>query len=139
MNYGLNFDANYPYTDFQGPCKGTSKLFKPANYFKINRDINSFDSILKQTPFSVGVDASTFQFYKSGVFFGNGCSSDTVTHFLTMIGNGITADGQYYWRLENSWGTSWGQNGYMFLSANYNGFTNVCGILNLGVANVLTN
>lgn len=139
MQYGLNFDANYPYTDVQGPCKGTSGLFKPANYFRINQDLNSFVGILNKTPFSVGVDGSTLQFYTSGIFTGAGCSSSKLTHFLTMIGYGVSPSGDSYWRLENSWGTSWGQQGYMFLSANYGGNTNVCGILNLGVANVMKN
>ena len=36
VNFGLNYDANYPYKGFQQTCKGTSGLFKPANFFKIN-------------------------------------------------------------------------------------------------------
>lgn len=139
VSYGLNFDANYPYNDYQGPCKGTSGLFKPANYFKVNQDINSFVGVLDKTPFSVGVDARTFQNYRQGIFNGDGCSSSYLTHFLTIIGYGKDASGTSYWRLENSWGTSWGMNGYIFLNANYGGNTNLCGILNVGVANVMTN
>lgn len=138
MQYGLNFDANYPYAGFQQSCKGTSGLFKPSNIFNINKDINSFVEIAKKTPFSVGLDASTFKNYRSGIFYGAGCRSNTVTHFMTVIGFGTTTGNESYWRLENSWGTTWGQNGYMFLGANNQGNQNVCGILNVGVAILLT-
>lgn len=113
MRYGLDFDANYPYYGNVGHCYGTTGAFIPANYFKVNQDLSSFKNTLDKTPFSVGVDASTFQNYKSGVFYGNGCSSSHLTHFLTLIGYGVTPTGDSYWTLENSWGASWGQNGYM--------------------------
>jgi C1A family cysteine protease len=137
--YGLSFDKNYPYTDVQGPCKGVSGQFKPAGYFAINGDVNSFLGVMQKSPFSVGIDASSqaFRFYSTGIFPASSCGTST-THFMTMIGNGQNASGQTYWRLENSWGTSWGTQGYMFLQALNGVGNNSCGVLNLGVANVLT-
>ncbi|PON67961.1 Peptidase C1A, partial [Parasponia andersonii] len=58
-------------------------------------------------------DASglNFRAYTSGVFSGD-CGK-APTHAVTIVGYGTTEDGIKYWLLKNSWGQTWGENGYM--------------------------
>ncbi|XP_074274071.1 fruit bromelain-like [Silene latifolia] len=68
------------------------------------------------TPISVGIDshANGFNHYSGGVYDG-GCGTN-LNHAVTAIGYGRdAASGKNYWLIKNSWGTSWGENGYMRL------------------------
>jgi C1A family cysteine protease len=67
-------------------------------------------------PISVAVDASTWSYYKSGIFSLCGKSLD---HGVLAVGY---VQGQY-WLIKNSWGVSWGQNGYIQLK-----WGNTCGL-----------
>jgi len=64
--------------------------------------------------------------YSSGVFDDAvGCGT-AIDHGMLMIGWGEESDGTFYWLLRNSWGTSWGESGYMKM-ANTSG-AGMCGI-----------
>lgn len=68
-------------------------------------------------PISVAVDASKWHEYETGVF--NGCPySDNINinHVVVLVGYGT--DEQYgdYWLVRNSWGTGYGENGYIRLA-----------------------
>jgi C1A family cysteine protease len=59
-----------------------------------------------------------WQFYSSGIF--NGCTgSPDLNHAVTLVGYDTTK-----WIVKNSWGTGWGEGGYIYLSMG-----NMCGIL----------
>ena len=49
--------------------------------------------------------------YSSGVFNSAGCGTMT-DHATLVVGYGTDADGEH-WIMKNSWGTSWGEAGYM--------------------------
>jgi C1A family cysteine protease len=125
--YGLNYDKSYPYTDRQGACQGTTKMFMPRTYNLVPAGNNDMiKQSLHSQPLSAGLDATQLQFYHQGIYNGP-CSTTKITHFMTLIGYG-SYQGTDYWRLENSWGTSWGQAGYMFMQR-YSGFNySPCGI-----------
>jgi cathepsin L len=75
---------------------------------------------------TVGVDAShnSFQLYRSGVYSEPSCSQTALDHSMIVVGYG--ADGATpYWILQNNWGTSWGERGYMRMVRNHG---NMCGI-----------
>lgn len=61
-------------------------------------------------PLSICVDASRWSLYKSGVF--NNCNLSPLNHAVLLIGK--FKDG--IWKVKNSWGTGWGQNGYIRLA-----------------------
>lgn len=66
-------------------------------------------------PISVVVDGSTWGSYRGGVF--DGCSDDPdLNHAVQLVGYGQDQRTmELYWLIRNSWGTSWGENGYMRL------------------------
>jgi hypothetical protein len=74
---------------------------------------------------TVGVGAETpFTSYKSGVFSATWCGD--ITHAVNIVGYG-SSQGLLYWKVRNSWGTWWGENGYIRMKRGPN--MNVCGIL----------
>ncbi|XP_063147040.1 procathepsin L-like [Candoia aspera] len=78
-------------------------------------------------PVSVAVDArsSEFHFYKSGIFKNPWLGDPYLTHAVLMVG--YNSSGSKYWILKNSWSSSWGDQGYMFLAQG----SNQCGIANM--------
>jgi C1A family cysteine protease len=87
---------------------------------------------LTQTIVSIAIEAdqSVFQLYKSGIFTGS-CGTN-LDHAVALVG--YTSD---YYILRNSWGVTWGQNGYMYIGKGndpatgkpYNGGAGQCGLL----------
>ena len=52
----------------------------------------------------------TFKQYESGVY--GDCLGNSTNHAIVIVGYG-NEDGEDYWILKNSWGTNWGEGGYM--------------------------
>jgi C1A family cysteine protease len=67
-----------------------------------------------QQPTSVSIEADTlvFQTYKSGVLNSSKCGT-TLDHAVLTVGYGTDPVGGDYWLVKNSWGTSWGEQGYI--------------------------
>lgn len=131
-NGGLTTESNYPYTAADGTCD-TDKESDIAAKISGHEDVpsNSESSLLKAVvnqPVSVSIDASgsDFQFYSSGVFTGS-CGTD-LDHGVTAIGYGTTSDGTKYWLVKNSWGTSWGDSGYIKMQRDVDASEGLCGI-----------
>ncbi|KAF5943430.1 hypothetical protein HYC85_017507 [Camellia sinensis] len=79
-------------------------------------------------PISVAIEGSgsDFKFYSSGVFTGN-CGTN-LDHTVTIVGYGATSDGTKYWLVKNSWGSRWGENGYMKIERDVAANEGLCGI-----------
>lgn len=69
------------------------------------------------SPVSVCLDASNWSLYKSGVF--NNCGGTNLNHAVLLVGYEDSGN----WIVKNSWGTSWGESGYIRLAPG-----NTCGI-----------
>ncbi|KAL3351824.1 hypothetical protein AABB24_020084 [Solanum stoloniferum] len=131
-NHGLTTESNYPYQGTDSTCK-TGKESSHAAKITSYEDVpaNSESALLKAVanqPVSVAIDASgsDFQFYSSGVFTGE-CGTE-LDHGVTAVGYGEASDGTKYWLVKNSWGTSWGENGYIRMQRNVDTVEGLCGI-----------
>ena len=89
---------------------------------------------LASQPLAVAVEADeiVFQFYSSGVIASN--CGENVDHAVLLVGYGVTPSGQRYWKIQNTWGVSWGQNGYALIlrqDEDRNEGEGVCGIADI--------
>ena len=82
---------------------------------------------IAQRPISVSLEAdqAVFQQYQSGIFNSSKCG-DTLDHATLLVGYGVEND-VGYWIMKNSWGTGWGEEGYMRLEM-VEGGKGICGI-----------
>jgi cathepsin L len=130
VNNGIDTEDSYPYEAVDDSCR-----FKAANVGATDTgftDIKSKDeSALQQAvatvgPISVAIDAShsSFQLYKSGVYHEAFCSQTRLDHGVLAVGYGVDG-GKDYWLVKNSWGTGWGNQGYIEMTRNKR---NQCGI-----------
>ncbi|XP_002977181.2 ervatamin-B [Selaginella moellendorffii] len=115
-NGGVTTEAAYPYTGSVGSCNANKAKNKVAEItgFKVVTE-DSADALMKavsKTPVTVSICGSdeNFQNYKSGILSGK--CDDSLDHGVLLIGYG-TEGGMPYWIIKNSWGTSWGEDGFM--------------------------
>jgi len=129
-NKGIDTEEAYPYTATQGTCN-----FKAANVgatISNYTDVQSGDEAAlalaaNKQPISVAIDAShvSFQLYSSGVYHELFCSATKLDHGVLVVGYGTDSEKKAYWIVKNSWGASWGLQGYIMMSRDRN---NNCGI-----------
>ncbi|GMP53671.1 hypothetical protein CsSME_00019068 [Camellia sinensis var. sinensis] len=49
-------------------------------------------------------------------------------HGVTVVGYGTATDGMKYWLVKNSWGTGWGEQGYIRMQRDIDAQEGLCGI-----------
>jgi cathepsin L len=129
-NKGIDTEASYPYKAQDEHCKFTAANVGAT--LTSYKDIPSKNEAALTTaittvgPISVAIDAShnSFQFYSKGVYYEAACSSTELDHGVLAVGIGQTNNAEYY-IVKNSWGTSWGDSGYILMSRDRK---NNCGI-----------
>jgi len=115
--YFADFESQYKYEQKEGSCRYKSSGhsgIKTAGYNKAT-DSDSLYELLKRGPVAVSVNAnSDFKHYKKGLFDGE-CSDD-VNHRVTLVGwSNIKNNPNSCWIVKNSWGKSWGEDGYIYV------------------------
>ncbi|KAL5096890.1 hypothetical protein RYX36_001217 [Vicia faba] len=132
-NGGIDTEANYPYTGVDGTCNVTkeeTQVVTIEGYTDVAQSDSALLCATAKQPISVAIDGSSldFQLYTSGVYDGD-CSSnpDDIDHAVLIVGYGSDGD-EDYWIVKNSWGTSWGMEGYIYIRRNTNLTYGVCAI-----------
>ena len=141
-NYAWNYsethpiesEANYPYTSGttmkSGSCLYNSSLgvFGATGHVTVGTDTTSIMTAIYQQPQSVSIEADTayFQSYTSGVLTNATACGTNLDHAVVAVGWGQDPTYGGYYIVRNSWGTGWGQAGYVNIGqAAYPG---ICGI-----------
>eukprot|EP00930_Biecheleria_cincta_P058945 TRINITY_DN44725_c0_g1_i1.p1 TRINITY_DN44725_c0_g1~~TRINITY_DN44725_c0_g1_i1.p1 ORF type:complete len:382 (+),score=80.41 TRINITY_DN44725_c0_g1_i1:143-1288(+) len=117
--HGITLAESYADGDADGHCQTDHK---PALHTKgfvrlpVNKLAPLLSAVSNEGPVVVSADAGPWSLYSKGVF--NGCSRDAeVNHAVLMVGYGHDPkagnDGRDYWLVRNSWGQSWGEDGFI--------------------------
>ncbi|KAK1261648.1 Cysteine proteinase 1 [Acorus gramineus] len=129
---GLEREEDYPYTGSNGKCKfdKTKIAASVSNYSDIGVDEDQIAAnLVKHGPLAVGINAVFMQTYIGGVSCPYICGRH-LDHGVLLVGYGsegyspIRLKNKPYWIIKNSWGESWGENGYYKICRG----RNVCGV-----------
>lgn len=129
-NRGIDTEKTYPYEAQDDKCryKTMDKGADDKGYVDIPQgdEEKLKEALATIGPVAVAIDASheSFQFYSKGVYVEKKCSSQDLDHGVLCVGYG-SEDGKDYWLVKNSWGTTWGDGGFIKMARNKN---NQCGI-----------
>ncbi|KAK1303867.1 Oryzain alpha chain [Acorus calamus] len=122
-NGGIDSESDYPYTGLDGVCNVTKeeiKLVTIDGYEDVDPSEGALLCAVVKQPISVGIDGSSldFQLYTGGIYDGD-CSSNPndIDHAVLIVGYGSQGNTDY-WIVKNSWGTSWGMEGYIYIKRN---------------------
>merc|ERR1711892_329758 len=129
-NGGTDTEDSYKYTAKDGTC-----TFNADN---VGATISTCFDVPQQSeadletavasigPISVAIDAHlrSFQLYKQGISHDKHCSSTRLDHGVLAVGYNNDDSGKY-WIVKNSWGETWGDQGYIHMIKDKK---NACGI-----------
>ena len=130
---GLSTEEDYGhYLGIDGKCHDTEveKQVKIKGFYNVTfNDPEALKhAIAKYGPVSVAIDASrpTFTFYSHGSYYDEKCqnSPDNLDHAVLAVGY-THINGKLVWKIKNSWSTYWGNDGYIYMSAENNN----CGVM----------
>lgn len=126
---GLEPYNYYPFTGTQGYCQANSNYFvaKVTGYNCLNsNNEEQLKQYLYETgPISITMNASTIMNYTGGVYDVPYSECPYAPdHGVTLVGYGVTSGGLPYWTIKNSWGSSWGENGYFRIARG----SGLCGV-----------
>jgi len=126
-NQGICTESSYPYRGSKSTCKQSSCTIgipagKISGVTHVSHTASALQSALNSRPVSIGIqaDQQAFQFYNSGILSGT-CGSQ-LDHSVLAVGYDTNSG---FWKVKNSWGSSWGENGYIRLTMS----GDECGIL----------
>ncbi|XP_061598400.1 procathepsin L-like [Cololabis saira] len=134
-NRGVDSESFYPYEHQNGKCRYSvkGKAGRCSKFHVLPRgDERALQAIVASVgPVSVAVNAMlpSFHKYKGGLYSEPDCNPTLINHAVLVVGYGAAA-GRDYWLVKNSWGTAWGEAGFIRIARNQK---NLCGIASLAV------
>ena len=128
----MNYEADYVYTAVDGTCKFAQ--YQTAGHVSKYINIAAYDEddlaakCETYGPVAVAIDASnwSFQLYSGGIYDEPWCSQYSLDHGVGCVGFGVENNTKY-WIVRNSWGSSWGEQGYIRMLWD----NNQCGIASM--------
>lgn len=124
----FNAADDYPYTATQESCRfdATKAIGFISGYDGVTSEEVLLEKVAEYGPVCIGMDASSahFQMYDGGIYDYDGwCTPESINHGLVCVGYGTEGE-QNFWIIKNSWGTAWGEAGYVRLIRG----VNMCGV-----------
>lgn len=126
---GICLESDYPCDEADHySCKTCDSKMKISAYKDVDHTEDALMKAITQQPVSIAIEAdqSSFQFYNGGVLTSD-CGTQ-LDHGVLAVGYG-TENGVNYWKVKNSWGATWGDEGYIKLSRDVQQEGGQCGIL----------
>ena len=122
---GLASEWTYPYTSYFGDSNYCNKTRARSQNDRVSLKSyvvlppNEYQPLLEHLalvgPPSISVDASAWFSYESGVFNGCNKTNPDINHAVQLVSFGTDDQFGDYWGVRNSWGTGWGEEGYIRL------------------------
>ncbi|KAF8097718.1 hypothetical protein N665_0283s0022 [Sinapis alba] len=132
-NQGITSEDNYPYQKSQQTCSSTHSVAATISGYQTvpSNDEQSLLKAVSKQPVSVSINGHepAFKQYRGGIFDGD-CGTQ-LSHAVTVVGYGVSEEGIKYWLLKNSWGQTWGENGYMRIKRDVDAPEGMCGLARL--------
>jgi len=114
IDNGICQENSYVYTASSGSCQQCTSVASLSECKDVlqNDQIGLMAAVAKG-PVSIAIEADTriFQSYSGGVITSSSCGTN-LDHGVLIVGYGLE-NGIEYWLVKNSWGTTWGDNGYV--------------------------
>jgi len=129
-DFGVVQEKCYPYEAKDTDCKDTSQCVRQygTNYYYVggfygaSTEENMQEEIYRNGPIVVGIEVyPDFMHYSGGVYHHTSLTAQIDPHFeitnhaVVVVGWGVTESNEKYWIVKNSWGESWGLNGYVLI------------------------
>lgn len=113
-NQGLELESSYGYTARGGACQADAK--KEVVFLKSWVPISTAEddiasALMKYGPLSIGINAGPMQMYMGGIADPWFCNPAALDHGVAIVAFG-KEDYKQFWVIKNSWGGSWGEEGY---------------------------
>uniref|UniRef100_A0A3B4XES4 Cathepsin K-like n=1 Tax=Seriola lalandi dorsalis TaxID=1841481 RepID=A0A3B4XES4_SERLL len=128
-NGGINSEEDYPYMTQHCRYKPSAFAAQVKGFEEIPEgdECALAQALYHVGPLSVSINTNhgKFWLYKSGVYYNPENKKDLLDHAMLLVGYGETAEGVKYWILKNSYGTDWGEEGYIRIARDHG---NHCGI-----------
>ena len=124
-NVGVGSEKQFAYTtndEYTAKCPEMKPIMKVKGYetYEANDNANGILAKLTQYgPVVAHLDAMDLYLYTGGILTGDLCSSTETTQSVLIVGYG-SEKGVDYFVCKNSWGSSWGENGYFRIVASGN-------------------
>lgn len=122
---GICEESEYPYHAKDETCKECKPVTKMTNFVHLEMKEAALEPAVLINPLSVGIDATDIQLYKKGIFDSN-CMED-LNHGVLIVGYG-EENGVKFWRIKNSWGKKYGEDGYIRFIKDAGIYGGQCGI-----------
>jgi len=130
IDSGICAEESYSYTASSGTCNKCDIVSTISNCKDVApNDQLALTAAVSIGPVSIAIEADTkfFQSYSSGVITSDSCGTN-LDHGVLIVGYGVE-NGINYWLVKNSWGTSWGDNGYVKIARSESSDdAGICGI-----------
>merc|ERR1712000_126023 len=111
---GNMLESEYPYKARDGTCHYDSSkvVARISSWEQVSDDETQMAAYCaKNGPLSIGINAGPMQLYGGGIANPRFCNPNALDHGVLIVGYGEES-GTDYWIIKNSWGKSWGEEGY---------------------------